>query len=192
MLADFTEVTLRSEWGYLLKKMNKMRMIKSIELWNDKRSYFVTKSKVGEIVKEVRRSGSLWGSLLMQVRGSCLWWQPERDEWEEGPKVKIMLITMRMRMITLRKIMQKMRSMIMPRTTIMGMMILGTIIMGMMMMKITLKCFRWWVRATPPLPSAGPIGEWLVTISLIYAIPVSRSFMFSALHLPSLASLFRT
>ena len=34
----------------------------------------------------------------MQVRGSCLWWQPERDGWEEGPKVKII---MRMRMISM-------------------------------------------------------------------------------------------
>ena len=74
----------------------------------------------------------------MQVRGSCLWWQPERDGWEEGPKVKIMLITI-MRMITMtpRKMIQKMRSMIMLRTTMQGMIILGTIIMGMMMIKIT-------------------------------------------------------
>ena len=69
----------------------------------------------------------------MQVRGSCLWWQPERDGWEEGPKVKII---MRMRMIsmTLRKMMKRM---IMLRTTMLRM-----IILGMMMIKKMLKSFR--------------------------------------------------
>ena len=25
---------------------------------------------------------------LQKVRDTCLWWQPERDAWEDGPRVK--------------------------------------------------------------------------------------------------------
>ena len=129
----------------------------------------------------------------MQVRGSCLWWQPERDGWEEGPKVKIMLITI-MRMITMtpRKMIQKMRSMIMLRTTMQGMIILGTIIMGMMMIKIT-EMFQMmsprYSATAISWPDRGMVGD---TISLRCDTSYQSVSQFAASHLQSFASLFTT
>ena len=58
--------------------------------WSDSEEWMRIPS--GQNSQRSERSESLWGCLLMQVRGSCLWWQPERDEWEEGPKVKIIVV----------------------------------------------------------------------------------------------------